>query len=126
MERKINTINYIEKIDTLHLNQSIGRMPEGNKQLPESISPEQWEEFLYFISKFLDSKEAGMLADVDREKIKQECSDAKKADNKSGWQKIRDFLSDGANAVTVLTPIASFVAANSAQISQWIQSIFMK
>ena len=92
--------------------------------LPDSLTDIQWSEFLAFITQFLESKEAKKLTVGDSEKIQEELKNAKKMDAKLGWSKIREFLSDGANVTTILTPIAKFLTANSDQIAQWIQHIF--
>ena len=123
MSRKITTGTYIENAKTVNINKSIG-VAEGKQEMPETISGEQWVEFIRFIEVFLESNEAGALTVSNHNKIQEELSIAKLTDAKSGWQRFREFLGDSANVVTVLTPIATFVAANSNQIAQWIQSIF--
>ena len=123
MSRKITTGTYIEKAKTVNINKSIG-VAEGKQDMPEAISDDQWVEFIRFIEVFLESNEAGTLTVSNHNKIQEELKIAKQSDAKSGWQRFREFLGDSANAVTILTPIATFIAANSNQIAQWIQSIF--
>jgi hypothetical protein len=105
--------------------QRIVNQDNSNKtRMPNDVSTEQYSDFLNMLSRFLESGESEELTVAHHSKIKAELEIAKTADEKSGWKRLREFLCDGANAVTIITPIARFVAANSGTIAQWIRNIF--
>ena len=113
---------YVENADTVKITHN-HRGTEKAK-LPETLTNEHWTEFVAFLTQFSHSKEAETLNVVNYKKVQEEVTAAKNSGSKSGWQRLRDFLGDTANATTILTPIVAFVAANSNQIAQWIQELF--
>ncbi len=123
MSRKISmgtNSQYIERADTVNQYNSIVRA----NSFPETLTDAQWTEFLSFINQFLLSKEAETLSVANYKKIHEELSMAQESYSISGWERFRNFLEDTANAATIITPIVTFIAANSNQIAQWIQMIF--
>jgi transcriptional regulator of heat shock response len=112
---------YIEHANTVIQNNNIQK---SSTRFPDNITSEQWEQFIIFMTDFLDSKEAEDLSEEDFRNVQNEISIVQNCDHESGWRRIRDFLGDTANATTILTPVISFIAANGNQIVQWIQGIF--
>lgn len=125
MSRKIilgDNSQYIEAADSVIQN---NYMKRSNPIFAENISDSQWQDFLRFVEGFMQSKESKELSEPAYQQLKTEVATAKQENRSAGWGRLRMILSDSANIATILTPIVSYIVANSDHISQWIKNIFM-
>lgn len=95
-----------------------------NKCLPEKINEEQWGQLLEVLKQFLVSDECKDLRSSDYERVKNEIEILKVEPPIRGWQKTRDFLADGANLVTIVPPLTTFILAHGDKIALWIKNLF--
>ncbi|MCL2841469.1 MAG: hypothetical protein FWE05_11955 [Defluviitaleaceae bacterium] len=114
---------YIESAGTVNQNNYLS---EDKLEIPKDVSKDQWNEFLCFMESFLKSKESKELNDSDFSKIENELNLAKTETCEQGWGRFRELFNDYANAITITTPIITYVAANHHQIAQWIYMMFQQ
>jgi hypothetical protein len=95
--------------------------------LPEALSPQEFEDIIAAMEKFLSSEETNELRVKDFKELKSLVDKAKKKDITTGWDIIRPYLSDGANIPKIgaalgpfLTTRVNEIAATTRQLLQTI------
>ena len=91
--------------------------------LPDKIDEKQLKEFLEFLKAFLASESADDLTRKDIKETKKIIGEVEAVECRSGWMKIRDYLSNTANATTIISAMAGFTTAQGLQIAEWIRNL---
>jgi hypothetical protein len=81
-------------------------MPE----LPVSIDEKIFAQMLDMLRNFLASEQADNLKVKDSRMLQAEIDETHELGHEKGWEKLRRFLSDDANAVTLASPIRTYVS----------------
>jgi hypothetical protein len=81
-----------------------------NQNLP--APEEQFNQILEMLEKFLESEQAGEIPTKGTRALKAKIDETRKLGFKEGWERLRGFLSDGANIATIGTAISAFLTAH--------------
>lgn len=100
------------------VSQKVETYPTDN--WPKSVTREEFSELKDFFIRFFDSDFSDEVKAKDYRIIQAGLDET----YESGWEKIREFFSSSADAITIATAIAGFISANGANIADWIKKLF--
>ena len=119
-------------VNTIHVGGNVGgninQNNNGNFQyhsdsLPKGIDKKQLQEFMEFMKTFISSESADELSRKELRKTEKIIEEAEVVESKLGWQKIRDYLSETADATTLISAMAVFTTTQGHQITEWIRNL---